>query len=105
MIHESAPVTNAFVSVPADMGQLNCAAFLAGIIAGVLDSARFVSTLKTTFNIAILLIMFCPSMRVVTRSISTVLLNDDKHSYHTVISLILSLSIRRCYDFCCSMHV
>jgi Transport protein particle (TRAPP) component len=43
MIHESAPVTNAFVSVPADMGQLNCAAFLAGIIAGVLDSARFVS--------------------------------------------------------------
>ena len=43
MIHESSPVTNAFVSVPADMGQLNCAAFLAGIIAGVLDSARFVS--------------------------------------------------------------
>ena len=36
-------MTNAFVSVPADMGQLNCAAFLAGIIAGVLDSARFVS--------------------------------------------------------------
>ena len=44
MIHESAPVTNTYVSVPADMGQLNCAAFLAGIIAGVLDSARFVST-------------------------------------------------------------
>mmetsp|Transcript_16265 Transcript_16265/g.15601 ORF Transcript_16265/g.15601 Transcript_16265/m.15601 type:complete len:210 (-) Transcript_16265:96-725(-) len=41
MIHESVPVTNAFVSVPADMGPLNCAAFLAGIIAGVLDSARF----------------------------------------------------------------
>lgn len=44
MIHESAPVTNTYVSVPADMGQLNCAAFLAGIIAGVLDSARFVSS-------------------------------------------------------------
>jgi hypothetical protein len=41
MIHENSPVTNAFVSVPADMGQLNCAAFLAGIIAGVLDSAKF----------------------------------------------------------------
>jgi len=41
MIHENAPITNAFVSVPADMGQLNCAAFLAGIIAGILDSARF----------------------------------------------------------------
>ena len=47
MIHESSPVTNAFVSVPADMGQLNCAAFLAGIVAGVLDSARFVSTYTT----------------------------------------------------------
>ena len=31
MIHEHAPVTNAFVSVPADMGQLNCASFLAGV--------------------------------------------------------------------------
>ena len=41
MIHEVSPVTNAFVSVPADMGPLNCAAFLAGIIAGVLDSAKF----------------------------------------------------------------
>jgi len=43
MIHESAPITNSFVSVPADMGHFNCAAFLAGIIAGVLDSAKFVS--------------------------------------------------------------
>eukprot|EP01032_Pedospumella_encystans_P023805 gene23805-26942_t len=41
MIHESAPITNSFVSVPADMGHFNCAAFLAGIIAGVLDSAKF----------------------------------------------------------------
>jgi hypothetical protein len=43
MIHESAPITNTFVSVPADLGQLNCACFVGGIIAGVLDSARFVS--------------------------------------------------------------
>ena len=42
MIHENSPVTNTFVSVPADMGHLNCAAFIAGIIAGALDSARFV---------------------------------------------------------------
>ncbi|KAJ1382585.1 trafficking protein particle complex subunit 5, partial [Ochromonadaceae sp. CCMP2298] len=41
MIHEHAPITNTFVSVPADMGRLNCAAFLAGIIAGVLDAANF----------------------------------------------------------------
>lgn len=66
MIHENSPVTNSFVSVPADMvrnmllcattccpitvtsmrccqGQLNCAAYLAGILAGILDSAKFVS--------------------------------------------------------------
>jgi hypothetical protein len=41
MIHENSPVTNSFVSVPSDMGQLNCASFIAGIIAGVLDSAKF----------------------------------------------------------------
>ena len=51
MIHELAPVTNTFVSVPADMNQLNCAAFLAGIIAGILDSARFVSVHNTILNI------------------------------------------------------
>ncbi len=36
MIHENAPITNTFVSVPSDMGQLNCASFIAGIIAGIL---------------------------------------------------------------------
>jgi len=41
MIHENTPITNAFVSVPSDMGELNCASFIAGIIAGVLDSAKF----------------------------------------------------------------
>ena len=48
MIHESSPITNTFVSVPADMGQLNCAAYLAGLIAGVLDSAKFVSSPSPT---------------------------------------------------------
>ena len=43
MIHEHSPLTNAFISVPTDLGQLNCAALLAGIIAGILDSARFSS--------------------------------------------------------------
>jgi hypothetical protein len=42
MIHEHSPITNAFVSLPSDyIGQLNCAAFIAGIIGGILDSARF----------------------------------------------------------------
>jgi hypothetical protein len=43
MIGEVAPITNTFVSVPADMGDFNCASFIAGIIAGVLDSSKFVS--------------------------------------------------------------
>lgn len=41
MIHENSPVTNAFASVPSDMGQLNCASFIAGVIAGILDNAKF----------------------------------------------------------------
>jgi hypothetical protein len=43
MIHEREPITNAYVSAPADMSQLNCAAYIAGIISGVLNGASFVS--------------------------------------------------------------
>ena len=45
-IHESMPVTNRFVSVPKDMGNLNCAAFIAGVVRGVLNSAGFKSTVS-----------------------------------------------------------
>ena len=41
MINENEPITNKFISVPNDMGQLNCSAFVAGIIAGMLESAGF----------------------------------------------------------------
>ena len=48
MIHEHSPVTNTFVSLPADyVGQLNCAAFIAGIIAGILDSSRFTAKVRS----------------------------------------------------------
>jgi trafficking protein particle complex subunit 5 len=40
-IEEAAPLVNKYVSVPRDYGDLNCAAFSAGIINGVLDSAGF----------------------------------------------------------------
>lgn len=53
MIHENSPVTNSFVSVPADMGHLNCAAFIAGIIAGMLDSARFVSLISICHHLSL----------------------------------------------------
>jgi hypothetical protein len=44
MVHDSEPLTNRFVSVPHRLGQLNCASYIAGITAGILDSANFVST-------------------------------------------------------------
>ena len=51
MIHERAPITNTFVSLPADyVGQLNCAAFIAGIIAGILDSAMFPARVTAHHN-------------------------------------------------------
>ena len=44
MIRENKPLTNTFISVPSDMGSLNCASYVAGIIAGILDSANFNAT-------------------------------------------------------------
>ena len=41
MIQENSPLTNTFVSLPQDFGKLNCAAYLAGVIAGILDSSHF----------------------------------------------------------------
>ncbi|OQR86897.1 trafficking protein particle complex subunit [Achlya hypogyna] len=46
MIHELDPLTNKFISVPVDMGQLNCAAYIAGVIRGILDSAGFYSQVE-----------------------------------------------------------
>jgi len=42
MIHETFPVTNQYVSVPPDLGHLNCAAYIAGVASGILDGANFV---------------------------------------------------------------
>lgn len=41
MISELQPITNKFISVPAEHGKsLNCAAYIAGIIAGILEGAN-----------------------------------------------------------------
>lgn len=37
MISDNEPLVNAAISVPRDMGQLNCAAFVAGVLEGVCD--------------------------------------------------------------------
>lgn len=41
MISDYDLFVNKFISVPKDMGALNCAAFVAGIVKGVLDGAGF----------------------------------------------------------------
>ncbi|ETI55893.1 hypothetical protein F441_01472 [Phytophthora nicotianae CJ01A1] len=43
MIHELEPLTNKFVSVPPDLGQLDCAAYIAGIVRGILCSSGFLA--------------------------------------------------------------
>jgi len=41
MISDNAPLVNESISIPREMSQLNCAAFVAGIIEGVCDGAGF----------------------------------------------------------------
>ncbi|EEB07561.1 TRAPP complex subunit Trs31 [Schizosaccharomyces japonicus yFS275] len=41
MIVDNSPVFNKFISVPKNMNQLNCCAYLAGIVEGFLTSAQF----------------------------------------------------------------
>ena len=48
MINEADTLVNKFISVPRELGALNCAAFVAGVIKGVLDAAGFVSAIQTS---------------------------------------------------------
>lgn len=41
MIVDNEPVVNTYISIPKEMSQLNCAAFVAGIIEGLSDAAGF----------------------------------------------------------------
>lgn len=41
MITDNDPVVNTYISVPKEMNQLNCAAYVAGIIEGVCDGCDF----------------------------------------------------------------
>jgi trafficking protein particle complex subunit 5 len=41
MVHDNVPMLTRFISVPQSMSQLNCNAFLAGIIEAVLDQSMF----------------------------------------------------------------
>jgi len=41
MITDNEPLVNTYISVPKEMSQLNCAAFIGGVIEGVCDAAGF----------------------------------------------------------------
>lgn len=41
MIFDNEPLVNAYISVPKEMSQLNCAAYVAGMIEGVCDGGGF----------------------------------------------------------------
>jgi transcription termination factor NusB len=43
MISDNEPLITRFISVPKDFSQLNCGAFVAGIIDSMLEGAQFVS--------------------------------------------------------------
>lgn len=50
MIIDQLPLTNKFISVPKEMSALNCAAFIAGVVKGVLDATNFVRIRNKTKN-------------------------------------------------------
>ncbi len=60
MIIENTPITNKFISVPNDRSHLNCAAFVAGVVKGVLDATDFVSflLLSSTSDRRIVIVLF-----------------------------------------------
>ena len=41
MITDNDPLVNTYISVPKEMSQLNCAAYVAGIVEGVCDGCGF----------------------------------------------------------------
>ncbi|KAF2809024.1 trafficking protein particle complex subunit 5 [Mytilinidion resinicola] len=44
MLYDNDPLPNTYISLPKEMSQLNCAAFVAGVIEGVCDGAGFPTT-------------------------------------------------------------
>ena len=49
-IYDNGPITNRYLSVPKGLGSLNCAAFIAGIIAGACDTAGFTCEVSADFH-------------------------------------------------------
>lgn len=48
MISDNEPVLTKYISVPKELSQLNCNAFVAGIVEAVLDGCQFVGMIRQT---------------------------------------------------------
>ena len=46
MISDNEPLVNMYISVPKEMNQLNCAAYVAGIIEGVCDAGQMTAAVS-----------------------------------------------------------
>jgi hypothetical protein len=44
MISDNDPMVSKFISIPKDVSQLNCGAFMAGIVEAIMDGCQFVSS-------------------------------------------------------------
>ncbi|KAF2468833.1 trafficking protein particle complex subunit 5 [Lindgomyces ingoldianus] len=52
MLYDNEPLVNQYISLPREMSQLNCAAFVAGIIEGVCDGAGFATEGVSAHSVA-----------------------------------------------------
>lgn len=50
MISDNEPILTRYISVPKELSQLNCNAFVAGIVEAVLDGCQFVSCTQIMFE-------------------------------------------------------
>ena len=121
MVNEADPIVNKFISVPREMGSLNCAAFVAGVIKGVLDGAGFVSAHscciwleEPTANCSTLLPALLPALqpaKVNAHSVpsegqprrTTFLIKFDTEVLFLTRKLKFRLSLSRCH--CVPNHV
>ena len=51
MLYDNEPLVNQYISLPREMSQLNCAAYVAGIIEGVCDGAGFATEGVTAHSV------------------------------------------------------
>ncbi|KAF2011314.1 trafficking protein particle complex subunit 5 [Aaosphaeria arxii CBS 175.79] len=51
MLYDNEPLVNQYISLPREMSQLNCAAFVAGIVEGVCDGAGFATESVTAHSV------------------------------------------------------